>query len=52
LELISTEKIEFPIINNGKALIDDNFLKIIVEKANKNLENGWIKIEKLLKILN
>lgn len=52
LELISTEKIEFPVIDDGRVLIDDNFMKIITEKANKNLENGWIKIEKLQKFLN
>jgi len=52
LELISTEKLEFPLINDGRALIDDNFMKIIAEKANKNLENGWLKIEKLQKFLN
>ncbi|HJX50559.1 MAG TPA: tRNA wybutosine-synthesizing 3 family protein [Candidatus Nanoarchaeia archaeon] len=52
LELISTEKIEFPLIENGKILVDDDFLKVIIKKSNKNLETGWQKIEKLEKSLN
>ncbi len=31
LELNSTEKLEFPIIQNKKILVDDEFLKIVVE---------------------
>jgi tRNA wybutosine-synthesizing protein 3 len=48
-ELNSTEKLEFPIIQNKKILVDDNFLKIILEDANKKLEMGWEKIKKLEK---
>ena len=47
VELLSTEKIEFPIIKNGNILVDDEFLKIVLEKANRNLERGWGKIEEL-----
>jgi len=46
-ELNSTEKLEFPIIQDKKILVSDGFLKIIVEEANKKLEKSWIKIEKL-----
>ena len=46
-ELNSTEKLEFPIIEKNKLLVDDNFLKIIVEDANEKLEKGWGKIRKL-----
>jgi tRNA wybutosine-synthesizing protein 3 len=47
LELNSTERLEFPISKNGKPLIDDNFLKLIVKQANQKLKKGWEKIEKL-----
>jgi len=46
-ELNSTEKLEFPIIKNKKILVDDDFLKIIVDDANKKLEMNWGKIKKL-----
>lgn len=47
LELNSTEKLEFPIVKNGKILVDDGFLKVVVEKSNFLLKKGWLKIEKL-----
>jgi tRNA wybutosine-synthesizing protein 3 len=50
-ELNSTEKLEFPIIQKGKILVDDNFLKIIVEDSNKKIEKNWLKIKKLEKII-
>ena len=49
VELLSTEKIEFPIVDNFRILVDDNFLKIVLKKANENLEKGWRKIEELKK---
>ena len=52
VEIISSEKIEFPLIENGKVLVDDNFLRIVLEKSNKNLEIGWKKIEKLERLVN
>tara|TARA_Y100000310_G_scaffold284826_1_gene307844 strand:+ start:1680 stop:2267 length:588 start_codon:yes stop_codon:yes gene_type:complete len=48
VELNSTEKLEFPIVDNGKILVDDIFLKIIVEESNKKLKKSWEKIEKLM----
>lgn len=51
LELNSTEKLEFPILNNGKTLVDDTFLRLIVKQANEKLEKGWLKIEKLKKVV-
>jgi len=48
-ELNSTEKLEFPIIKNKKILVDDEFLRIIVDDANKKLEMSWMKIKKLEK---
>jgi tRNA wybutosine-synthesizing protein 3 len=50
-ELNSTEKIEFPLIQNKKLLVDDEFLKLIVEDANNKLEKSWEKIKKLEKII-
>ena len=50
-ELNSTEKLEFPIIKNKKILVNDNFLKIVVDEANKKLEKGWEKIQKLQKLI-
>jgi len=51
VELIGTDKLEFPLTKNGKILVDKNFLGIVIEKANKNLKKGWKKIEKLEKII-
>lgn len=52
LELIGTEKLEFPIIEDGKILVDDKFLKIIVKKSNENLKKSWKKIERLRGMLD
>ena len=49
VELNSTEKLEFPIIREGRVLVGNEFLKLIVEKANENLKKSWVKIENLLK---
>ncbi|MCX6746988.1 MAG: tRNA wybutosine-synthesizing 3 family protein [Candidatus Pacearchaeota archaeon] len=51
LELNSTERLEFPIINQKKMLVDDEFLKIVIEEANKKLKKSWEKIKKLEKLL-
>jgi len=46
-ELNSSEKLEFPIIQNKKILVDDEFLKITVDEANKKLEKSWMRIRNL-----
>ena len=51
VELISTENIEFPIMNKGKVLVDDNFLKLIVREANNKLERTWDKIKRLERVV-
>ncbi len=51
VELHSTEKLEFPIMNNGKILINDDFLKLVVEEANKRLERVWEKIKRLERMI-
>jgi tRNA wybutosine-synthesizing protein 3 len=47
VELNSSERLEFPILNKGKILVNDEFLKLIVKISNGKLESGWKKIEKL-----
>ncbi|MEM2369233.1 MAG: hypothetical protein QXE93_00180 [Candidatus Pacearchaeota archaeon] len=49
-ELVSTEHIEMPIIRKGKILVNDSFLKILIEEANRKLERSWKKIKKLEKL--
>ena len=51
IELFATEHISFPIIKNKKILVDDNFLKILVKKANENLKKTWEKIKRLEELL-
>jgi tRNA wybutosine-synthesizing protein 3 len=51
LEMNSTERLEFPILNKGKILVDDNFLKLVIKQANEKLKRGWIRIEKLREII-
>lgn len=51
VELKSTEKLEFPIIDRDKILVNDEFLKIIVDESNKKLKKSWMKIEKLSNLL-
>ena len=50
VELFSTERMDIPIIKNGKILIDDDSLRIIINEANSKLERTWEKIEKLKKL--
>ncbi len=47
VELNSTEKLEFPIVKNGKLLVSDEFLEEVLKEANENLEKGWEKIRRL-----
>ena len=51
VELTSTEKLEFPIIQDGKILVGDDFLEIVVKRSNDKLKRGWEKIEKLGELL-
>lgn len=49
VELSSTERLELPIISREKVLVDDEFLKILVKRANEKLKNTWKKIKNLEK---
>jgi tRNA wybutosine-synthesizing protein 3 len=51
LELMSTENISFPILDNGRLLVDDEFLRLVVRKANGNLERSWKKIKRLERLV-
>ncbi len=51
VEMNGTEKLEFPIINKRKILVDDYFLKLIIKKSNKNLKKSWERIEQLRKLI-
>lgn len=51
IEVIGSEQLAFPIADRGRVLVDDRFLKILVREANKRLEKGWQKINKLEKII-
>lgn len=44
VELNSTERLEFPIINSKEILVNDRFLKILVKRANEKLNKTWEKI--------
>ncbi|MEK6873610.1 MAG: hypothetical protein AABW91_02100 [Nanoarchaeota archaeon] len=46
VELNATQRIEMPIINKNEILIDDKFLKVLVEEANRKLKNSWELIER------
>jgi tRNA wybutosine-synthesizing protein 3 len=47
VELISTEKIEFPLLKDGNLLVREDFLRFVIQKSNENLEKGWKKVENL-----
>jgi len=49
IEIIGTEAMETIIARNGKMLIDEDYLKILVKEANKKLERNKKKIRELYK---
>ena len=49
VELFSTERIDVPIVNNGRILVDDNYLKMLVKEANSKLIRTFEKIKRLEK---
>jgi len=46
VELMNSDKLEFPIMNKGKVLVDDDYLKLVVDESNLRLKRSWEKIEK------
>jgi|SRR3989344_9491831 len=51
LELNSSERLEFPVLDKGKVLVSDEFLKIIVSESNKSFEKCWDKIKRLERVV-
>jgi tRNA wybutosine-synthesizing protein 3 len=51
LELRSTEYLALPVMNAGKLLVSDDFLKILVIESNKRMKKTWDKIDRLEKSL-
>ncbi len=51
VELSSTERMEFPIIEEGNILVNDKFLKTVARECNKKLKSCWSKIGKLKKMI-
>jgi len=51
MELIATENLDTIIMKNGKILVNDDYLKIIIKEANKKLARTKKKIKALYKEL-
>ena len=51
VELHSTESMSFPIMNNNDILVDDNYIKIVVDISNDKLERVWKKIDRLKELI-
>jgi len=51
VEIGGTDKLEFPLMQNGKLVVNDSFLKLVVKKSNENLKKSWLKIDKLKKLI-
>ncbi len=49
VELICDSKLKLPIYENRKILINEEYLKILINRANKNLKKSWNAIKKLTK---
>jgi tRNA wybutosine-synthesizing protein 3 len=47
VELHSTEQMSFPIADDSKILVDDDYIKLIVKISNDKLSRVWKKIERL-----
>jgi tRNA wybutosine-synthesizing protein 3 len=51
VEMNSSERLEFPIISENRILVNDKFLKIIVDSSNSKLEKSWLKIQRLQNLI-
>jgi len=51
VELMSTEKLEFLIMNQGRILVDNPYLELVVKRSNENLRKTWDKIDKLRELI-
>jgi len=46
VELNATSKLEFPIIDKGRILVEDEFLEVVVREGNKRLGRSWEGIKR------
>jgi len=51
VEMIGSEQLALPIFADGKRIVEDDFLRLLVKESNKRLEMGWKRLEKLEKSL-
>jgi len=51
VELMSTEQVEAPVIVEGKKAVHDDYISILADSANKNMEKNMKRIEELYKAL-
>ncbi|MGY4884576.1 MAG: tRNA wybutosine-synthesizing 3 family protein [Nanobdellota archaeon] len=47
VELNTNERLEFPIIKDSKLLVDESFLKLVLEVSHQKMGKWWEKIQKL-----
>ncbi|MFA6022626.1 MAG: hypothetical protein WC781_00900 [Candidatus Pacearchaeota archaeon] len=52
VELNTSERLELPIIKDEKLIVDDSYLNLIIDEANKRLVSSWEKIERFDKLVN
>ena len=51
LEIIGSEQLALPIMLNGRILVDDDFIKILLRESNRRMEKSWEKIKKLERLI-
>ena len=51
VELNGTEKMELLIMNQGKILVNNEYLELVARRSNENLKKSWDKIEKLERLI-
>jgi len=52
VEIASLERVELPVALNGKMIISEDYLRILVDFVNKKLEKGKEKLKRLEKIIS
>ncbi|MCS7143538.1 MAG: hypothetical protein NZ879_00775 [Archaeoglobaceae archaeon] len=52
VEISSLERIELPVAIEGRRIVDNEYLRIAVDFANKKLENGKKKIKRLEELIS
>jgi len=52
VEILGTEILDCPISKNKKLLVDDHYLELLIESANKKLEKNRKKIEEIKKLIS